>query len=335
MSKKDGLWNIYEKMASSPLELVPSTPISGKGGSDSVLRTPDSGEDQLTPAEDLGPNWDPNLGGWVYPTEDGWYVLVMPDGAVIIFDENGNVVDVIFDNEGEEDGDGPPLLPYDFNGDGVQNVDDIVHKWWQDWMDRGFQGENPFGWDPTEGWFTWDSDGDGVPDQVFPIWELQPPYDLPGPGDWWYDDDGDGVFDDPGLYYPDDDGPSFGEPIDDFGTVPWDMDGDGRPDFWLTPNDEDNDGDGVSDGWDVRPAGGYDYWGSIGEESEDTEESDIRERRRHLSAAERRRRAKYRKTASFKKAQKRYNKKTSRAGYRPSKTRSKASKKAARYRKRY
>ena len=67
----------------------------------------------------------------------------------------------------------------------------------------------------------------------------------------------------------------------------------------------------------------------------ETEGSDIRERRRHLSAAERRRRAKYRKTAAFKKAQKRYRKRTSRAGYRPNKTRSKASKKAARYRKRY
>jgi len=72
-----------------------------------------------------------------------------------------------------------------------------------------------------------------------------------------------------------------------------------------------------------------------GEDLLGSEGSDIRERRRHLSAAERRRRAKYRKTAAFKKAQRRYNKKTSRAGYRPSKTRSKASKKAARYRKRY
>ena len=72
-----------------------------------------------------------------------------------------------------------------------------------------------------------------------------------------------------------------------------------------------------------------------GEDLLETEGSDIRERRRHLSAAERRRRAKYRKTAAFKKAQKRYKKRTSRAGYRPNKTRSKASKKAARYRKRY
>ena len=194
------------------------------------------------------PYWDdyhwtfPDSGVDVYPMDDGNFMIQYPDGRMVIVDSEGNII-IEYDSDGnpiDQDGELLPL-EYDYNGDGVVNVQDVIDEWNDE---SGYWGENPpYGFDWP--YVTLDSDGDGNPDYWYPMYELQPPYDLPDIGEWWFDEDGDGDADMPGSL----DDPEEDSPLEDAGVIPWDIDGDGIPDFWIFPDGR------------VRPAGGVDEWG--------------------------------------------------------------------------
>ena len=74
---------------------------------------------------------------------------------------------------------------------------------------------------------------------------------------------------------------------------------------------------------------------SYEEDEEEDLEYEVDEARKHLSTTQRKKGAKRRKTAAYKRAKKKYAKKRKRPGYKPNKKLSKASKKSARYRRTY
>ena len=180
-------------------------------------------------------NMDPGLE--IVPVGDGTYVIYHPVRGWVVVDSEGNIIDQGEGGVPEPENPTDTPLEHDYNGDGVENIQDIIDRlnappegWSGEW--DGGQYVYPSG---EPGFIGRDMDGDGQIDIWYPIWDLPGGYDFNPSGiddGGWYDVDGDGRPDDPNTYedIPDDD------PYGEAGFIEIDLDGDGIVDILVHPD---------------------------------------------------------------------------------------------------